>query len=149
MAHRVSDPGRVLVAFRTIPPLGFFLVFLVGAGLLAGVGLALAPNPALGASVAAAPPLIAALAMSGSSLLVVDPASDPAFVVRRPALWALAQGREWIPPHEDGELAAVHLINLTAGSVGGVSGTGRALAHAEEERIVAAGVDVFLAAYGR
>lgn len=62
MAHRVSDPGRVLVAFRTIPPLGFFLVFLVGAGLLAGVGLALAPNPALGASVAAAPPLIAALA---------------------------------------------------------------------------------------
>ncbi|AUN40818.1 TetR/AcrR family transcriptional regulator [Tsukamurella tyrosinosolvens] len=50
---------------------------------------------------------------------------------------------------EDGELAAVHLINLTAGSVGGVSGAGRALAHAEEERIVAAGVDAFLAAYGR
>ncbi|WP_058955867.1 SseB family protein [Kocuria rhizophila] len=37
----------------------------------------------------------------GSSLLVVDPASDPAFVVRRPALWALAQGREWTPSYRD------------------------------------------------
>ncbi|CAM3237736.1 TetR/AcrR family transcriptional regulator [Tsukamurella hominis] len=50
---------------------------------------------------------------------------------------------------DDGELAAVHLINLTAGAVGGVSGTGRTVEPAEEERIVAAGVDVFLAAYAR
>ena len=38
-------------------------------------------------------------------------ASGPVFALcrsgtRSTLLWALAQGREWIPPHEDGELAA-------------------------------------------
>ncbi|MDO4919528.1 SseB family protein [Kocuria sp.] len=37
----------------------------------------------------------------GSALLVVDPGSDPAFVLRRPALWAVAQGRAWTPSYRD------------------------------------------------
>ncbi|MBN6811997.1 SseB family protein [Kocuria marina] len=37
----------------------------------------------------------------GSALLVVDPGTDPAFVVRRPALWAVAQGHEWTPSYRD------------------------------------------------
>ena len=37
----------------------------------------------------------------GSALLVVDPGTDPAFVVRRPALWAVAQGRSWTPSYGD------------------------------------------------
>lgn len=37
----------------------------------------------------------------GSDLLVVDPASDPAFVVRRPALWSVAKGTAWTPSYED------------------------------------------------
>ncbi|RLY92404.1 SseB family protein [Kocuria tytonicola] len=37
----------------------------------------------------------------GSSLLVLDPGADPAFVVRRPALWAVAQGRAWTPSYRD------------------------------------------------
>ena len=42
----------------------------------------------------------------GCSALLVDPGSDHAFVVRRPPLWALAQGRTWVAPHADDELAA-------------------------------------------
>lgn len=37
----------------------------------------------------------------GSDLLVVDPASDPAFVVRRPAMWCVAKGTEWTPSYAD------------------------------------------------
>ena len=37
----------------------------------------------------------------GSDLLVVDPAADPAFVVRRPALWAVAQAEPWTPSYAD------------------------------------------------
>ena len=37
----------------------------------------------------------------GSAMLVVDPGADPAFVVRRPALWAVAQGHEWTPSYRD------------------------------------------------
>ncbi|WP_144942241.1 SseB family protein [Kocuria salsicia] len=37
----------------------------------------------------------------GSSMLVIDPGTDPAFVVRRPALWAVAQGQEWTPSYRD------------------------------------------------
>ncbi|MBL8931513.1 MAG: SseB family protein [Kineosporiaceae bacterium] len=39
------------------------------------------------------------------TVMVIDPGSVHAFVVRRPPLWALAQGRTWTPPAEDGELA--------------------------------------------
>ena len=42
----------------------------------------------------------------GAELLVLDPGADVTFVVRRPAVWALAQQREWAPSYTDPELAA-------------------------------------------
>ena len=41
----------------------------------------------------------------GAELLVLDPGSQVTFVVRRPAVWALAQQREWTPSYDDPELA--------------------------------------------
>jgi hypothetical protein len=41
----------------------------------------------------------------GAELLVVDPGSEYTFVVRRPAVWALAQQRDWLPSYADPELA--------------------------------------------
>jgi hypothetical protein len=37
----------------------------------------------------------------GCDALVVDPAGPRRAVVRRPVLWALAQGRPWLPPAQD------------------------------------------------
>ena len=42
-----------------------------------------------------------------AQLLVIDPGSDVTFVVRRPATWALAQQREWVPSYADDSLAAI------------------------------------------
>lgn len=42
----------------------------------------------------------------GAELLVLDPGSDVTIVVRRPAVWALAQQQEWIPSYTDAALAA-------------------------------------------
>ncbi len=42
----------------------------------------------------------------GAELLVLDPGADATFVVRRPALWALAQQHDWIPSYADQELAS-------------------------------------------
>jgi hypothetical protein len=41
----------------------------------------------------------------GAELLVLDPGSEFTFVVRRPAVWALAQQRPWTPSYGDPELA--------------------------------------------
>ena len=41
----------------------------------------------------------------GAELLVLDPGSAVTFVVRRPAVWALAQQRPWTPAYADPELA--------------------------------------------
>jgi hypothetical protein len=41
----------------------------------------------------------------GAELLVLDPGSDVTFVVRRPAVWALAQQRTWTPSYADPVLA--------------------------------------------
>jgi hypothetical protein len=43
----------------------------------------------------------------GAELLVVDPGAEVTFVVRRPAVWALAQQKQWIPAYGDAELAAL------------------------------------------
>jgi hypothetical protein len=40
-----------------------------------------------------------------AELLVLDPGSPVTFVVRRPAVWALAQQRDWTPSYADPELA--------------------------------------------
>ena len=42
-----------------------------------------------------------------AQLLVIDPGSDVTFVVRRPATWALAQQREWVPSYADDSLAGI------------------------------------------
>jgi hypothetical protein len=42
----------------------------------------------------------------GAELLVLDPGSEVTFVVRRPAVWALAQQQDWIPSYGDAALCA-------------------------------------------
>lgn len=41
----------------------------------------------------------------GAELLVLDPGSDVTLVVRRPAVWALAQQQDWVPSYTDSALA--------------------------------------------
>lgn len=40
----------------------------------------------------------------GTELVVLDPASDTEFAVRRPALWSIAKECEWIPGYLDAEV---------------------------------------------
>ncbi|GAA1358993.1 hypothetical protein GCM10009596_13660 [Arthrobacter rhombi] len=42
-----------------------------------------------------------------AQLLVIDPGAELTFVLRRPAVWALAQQREWTPSYADSELLPV------------------------------------------
>lgn len=39
-----------------------------------------------------------------AQLLVLDPGSEFTFVVRRPAVWAMAQQRDWTPSYQDDQL---------------------------------------------
>jgi DNA-binding NarL/FixJ family response regulator len=56
----------------------------------------------------------------GCDAMVLDPAGPVTFVVSRPAVWALGQGRSWVPAHEDPEVAGV--LQTVAGQVPGVLG---------------------------
>jgi len=49
---------------------------------------------------------VASAVAEGCDLLVVDPAGPVTFVVTRPALWAIGQGRKWSPAHEDADVLA-------------------------------------------
>ncbi|MDQ0634631.1 hypothetical protein QFZ40_002540 [Arthrobacter pascens] len=72
----------------------------------------------------------------GAELLVLDPGSDLTWVIRRPAVWALAQQREWIPSYADEALAAEitataagfpavrNIVLLPGSGVPAVTGTG-------------------------
>jgi hypothetical protein len=42
-----------------------------------------------------------AAASERTDLVVLDPASETEFAVRRPAVWAMAQGESWLPATED------------------------------------------------
>jgi hypothetical protein len=42
-----------------------------------------------------------------AELLVVDPGAELTFVVRRPAMWALAKQQEWVPSYEDEWLTGI------------------------------------------
>lgn len=57
------------------------------------------PVPADGVRVALA------AADEGTDLVVLDPTSTTEFVIRRPALWAVAQSLPWIPSHADPQIA--------------------------------------------
>ncbi len=65
----------------------------------------------------------------GCTVLVVDPHADHPLVLPRPVLWALAQGRRWLPPGRDPEVvdavgaALAGLADVTAVGVAG-EGTG-------------------------
>lgn len=75
----------------------------------------------------------------GAELLVLDPGSDLTWVVRRPAVWALAQQREWIPSYADEALAAEitataagfpavrNVVLLPGSGVPAVTGTGASM----------------------
>ena len=41
-----------------------------------------------------------------TDLIVIDPGSDTEFVIRRPAVWAIAQGHPWEPSHASPEVFA-------------------------------------------
>jgi hypothetical protein len=56
------------------------------------------PVPADGARVALA------AASEETDLVVLDATSETEFVVRRPALWAIAQSQPWVPSHLDPEV---------------------------------------------
>jgi hypothetical protein len=43
----------------------------------------------------------------GAELLVLDPGAEVTFVARRPAVWALAQQKPWMPSYRDEELVPV------------------------------------------
>lgn len=58
------------------------------------------PVPADGVRVALA------AADDGTDLVVLDPGSPAEFVLRRPAVWAVAQSQEWHPPFESLEVGA-------------------------------------------
>jgi hypothetical protein len=58
------------------------------------------PVPANGVRVALA------AADEGTDLVVLDPTSDTEFVIRRPALWAMAQSASWLPSYLDEEILA-------------------------------------------
>ncbi|WP_460632428.1 SseB family protein [Leifsonia lichenia] len=81
------------------------------------------PVPADGMRVALA------AAAEDTELVVLDPTSETEFVLRRPALWAIAQSRAWLPSDRDPEVFAaftasigselgVHDIELVAGDPG-------------------------------
>jgi len=55
-----------------------------------------------------------------AQLLVLDPAAEITFVVRRPAVWALAQQREWVPSYKDQSLVAP--LQAVADATEGVTG---------------------------
>jgi hypothetical protein len=55
---------------------------------------------------AAGPRVALAAASEGTDLVVLDPTSPTEFALRRPALWAIAQEREWTPSYLDPHVAA-------------------------------------------
>lgn len=70
-----------------------------------------------------------AAAAEGSELIVLDPTSETEFVLRRPAVWAIAQGTPWLPSDRDAEVASafgasiaselgVHEVTLLPGDPG-------------------------------
>ena len=78
----------------------------------------------------------------GAQLMVVDPGAEVTFVLRRPAVWALAQQREWIPSYKD-ESHLPLLRSLAAGEpavVGITAAPGRGVAsRAADGRVLPGG----------
>ncbi|GAB3598869.1 SseB family protein [Angustibacter peucedani] len=70
----------------------------------------------------------------GCDLMVLDPAGPTTFVVSRPALWAVGQGRPWHPAHRDPDVRAV--LDDAATGVDGVVGLDAEPGREAELRVV-------------
>ena len=57
----------------------------------------------------AAPRVALAAASEGTDLVVVDPLSPTEFVLRRPALWAIAQTLPWLPSYLDTDVLSAFM----------------------------------------
>ncbi|MGO4534017.1 SseB family protein [Leifsonia sp. 2MCAF36] len=66
------------------------------------------PVPAEGRRVALA------AASEGTELIVLDPTSETEFVLRRPAVWAVAQGTPWVPCHRDPAVAEAFRASIAS-----------------------------------
>jgi hypothetical protein len=64
------------------------------------------PVPAVGARVALA------AASEETELVVLDPTSETEFVIRRPALWAIAQGQPWLPSYRDPDVFTAFVASI-------------------------------------
>lgn len=55
-----------------------------------------------------------------NQLIVVNPGQDVTFVVRRPAVWAIARGQEWVPSYRSPQVAQAlsELVTPLAGVLG-------------------------------
>lgn len=60
-----------------------------------------------------------AAVLEGCDLVAIDPAGPADCLLPRPAVWAVAQGREWQPPTEDPQVQAA--IDAIAAAVPGVA----------------------------
>lgn len=56
----------------------------------------------------------AAAVDDGTDLIVLDPGSETEFVIRRPAVWAIAQGQAWEPAHTSPEVFAGFQESISA-----------------------------------
>lgn len=76
-----------------------------------------------------------------AQLLVVDPGADLTFVLRRPAMWALAQQRHWTPSYADESLLPVLQAAADADPaiVGLTAAPGRGVASRASDGSVVAG----------
>lgn len=91
----------------------------------------------------------------GCERLLLDPAGPHPFTVRRPALWAVGQGRPWLPSPDDPQVAAA--VARAAATVDGVVGTRCEPGESAELRVVLgvgrgldrAGLEAVVAAVGR
>ncbi|MGC0273469.1 SseB family protein [Pseudactinotalea sp. Z1739] len=95
------------------------------------------------------PQVALATVTESDGLLVLDPAGPVPVLVPRPAVWALAQGRTWVPPADDEQLrdqvgaalrtvpgvAAVELEDAPDGATRVVLGVPAGLSRAQVDRI--------------
>jgi len=66
-------------------------------------------NPSARPVPVTAPRVALAAAAEGTDLVVLDPTSSTEFVIRRPALWAIAQGATWQPSYRDTEVLSAFM----------------------------------------
>jgi hypothetical protein len=77
----------------------------------------------------------------GCDVMVLDPAGPVTFVVGRPAMWAIGQGRPWLPADRDPEVRAV--LDRVAAEVDAVASlTGERGVDAELRVVVAVSADL-------